>query len=411
VKNGGFEEDTLGPWNVPADRQLQCDTYVHVGYELWGYQSIEMATITGDPIESRCVMTQGITVDTGHIEYAELTWLDRIFDMVPPQGDRGERVTGKSSKETKVIYSEDTSNRDIYMGTYKHIRDVTDFVRDNRAFDLEFESYTNPGAQIMDWDNVQLTVCFDVVDGNDPHFTTWKGEKFSYHGACDLVLLHSDTFGNGLGMDIHIRTKHRRNFSYISHLALRMGDEVLEVAGKGQYYLNGIENAPLPNEIAGYKITHSMSHKKNGYPWYTIHLDDNERIVIKTWKDIVSILFEGQSESNYGDAVGLMGSYHTGEKLGRDGVTVFGNGYNAFGQEWQVLANEPRLFQTLEAGQMQCTLPHEQPEQQKKHRRRLGESISEEAAKKACEHAGAEDLEFCMFDVISTGDIEIAGSY
>jgi hypothetical protein len=40
----------------------------------------------------------------------------------------------------------------------------------------------------------------------DPHFKTWRGQHFDFHGECDLVLLHSSEFGSGLGLDIHIRT-------------------------------------------------------------------------------------------------------------------------------------------------------------------------------------------------------------
>jgi hypothetical protein len=44
----------------------------------------------------------------------------------------------------------------------------------------------------------------------DPHFKTWQGQHYDYHGECDLVLLHSSEFGSGLGLDVHIRTKLRR---------------------------------------------------------------------------------------------------------------------------------------------------------------------------------------------------------
>jgi hypothetical protein len=41
----------------------------------------------------------------------------------------------------------------------------------------------------------------------DPHFKTFGGEMYDFHGECDLVLLHNPEFNNNLGMDIHIRTK------------------------------------------------------------------------------------------------------------------------------------------------------------------------------------------------------------
>ena len=40
----------------------------------------------------------------------------------------------------------------------------------------------------------------------DPHFVTFAGEQYDFHGGCDLVLLSNPGFSNGLGMDIHVRT-------------------------------------------------------------------------------------------------------------------------------------------------------------------------------------------------------------
>jgi hypothetical protein len=342
--------------------------------------------------------------------YAEIIWYDRPTSG-GINGGGALAVNGVVGTITASFYNEPRPAIDVRDGkTYRHIRDVTSFIQANRNFVLQLAGQASVTRLDEEWDNVQLTVCFDIVIGGDPHFTTWKGGKFSYHGACDLALLHSDQFGNGLGMDIHIRTKHRRNFSYISHLALRIGTDIFEVAGKDHYYLNGIDNAPLPNQISGYVITHSVN-PHTGYPMYTIHVSDAERIIIKSWKDIVSIAFEGETEENYGDAVGLMGSFHTGKKLGRDGVRVFHHDINAYGQEWQVQVDEPHLFQTLEAASTMCTLPDSNEAEKLLKRRRLGESISEEAAKKACEHVGAEDMDFCMFDVMSTGDVDMASTY
>merc|ERR1712232_1440220 len=49
----------------------------------------------------------------------------------------------------------------------------------------------------------------------DPHFKLWDGKAYDFHGICDLVLLHNPEFNNGLGMDIHIRTKKMKHWSYI----------------------------------------------------------------------------------------------------------------------------------------------------------------------------------------------------
>ena len=243
--------------------------------------------------------------------------------------------------------------------------------------------------------------------GGDPHFTTWAGEKFSFHGACDLVLLHSEEFSDGLGMDIHIRTKHIRQFSYITSAAIRIGDEVLEVTGRNKlYYLNGIANAELPNTISGFKITHKDVGDKQ--QTFLIHLEQ-QTLVVKTWKEFVSVKIEHAKHHDFGSSVGLMGSFGTGMHLARDGKTVI-HDIDEFGREWQVLSSEPKLFQTIQMPQhpQECAMPP----QSTVDRRRLGEAtITEEAAAKACGHVSPEDFDFCVYDVLATSDISMAGAY
>jgi hypothetical protein len=83
----------------------------------------------------------------------------------------------------------------------------------------------------------------------DPHFKTWRGQHFDFHGECDLVLLHCPAFESGLGLDVHIRTKIRHDMSYISSVALRISSDVLEVESQGVYYLNGVVGTALPAEF------------------------------------------------------------------------------------------------------------------------------------------------------------------
>jgi hypothetical protein len=103
-----------------------------------------------------------------------------------------------------------------------------------------------------------------------------------------------------------------------------------------------------------------------------------------------------------------------GDMVARDGKAVM-NDANAFGQEWQVLDTEPSLFHTVRLPQhpkQVCTLPT--PKQASQLRRRLSEpsSVDHLAAEKACEHWG-EGKDDCVFDVLTTGDLEMAvvGAY
>ena len=245
--------------------------------------------------------------------------------------------------------------------------------------------------------------------GGDPHFTTWTGERYSYHGACDLVLLSSKQFGNGQGIDVHIRTKHRHYFSFITSAAIRIGEDILEITDDDEdvYFLNGEANVDLPAKLSGYKITHKYDNKRQ--QTFHIVLGGHENLVVRVLKDFVSVTIKHGESQDFEDAVGLMGAYTTGHKLGRDGETIFED-IDAFGQEWQVLESEPKLFQTVRAPQhpVQCIPAPPKTEM----RRRLGEEdIDRAAAEKVCAGASEEDREFCIFDVMATNDVDMAGAY
>jgi hypothetical protein len=245
----------------------------------------------------------------------------------------------------------------------------------------------------------------------DPHFKTWTGNHFDFQGVCDLVLLQSENFGSSLGLDVHIRTTARRDVSYISNAALRIGTDVLEVESKGVFYLNGVAGADL-KELSGFPLSHTQV--SDDQHEFAVELGGQERIKVKTYKDFVSVLVEQGQVKHFGDSVGLMGAFGSGKMLARDGETLFVADPNAFGQEWQVLDTEPNLFRTLRFPQHPtdtCIMPT--PVEASQLRRRLSESsVDEIAASRACEHWG-EGKDDCVFDVLATGDLEMAkaGAY
>jgi hypothetical protein len=244
----------------------------------------------------------------------------------------------------------------------------------------------------------------------DPHFKTWGGQHFDFHGECDLNLLQNTEFESGLGLDVHIRTHMRRDMSYISSAVLRIGTDVLEVESQGVYYLNGVLGADLPVEFGGFDFLHTQPTDKQHV--FEVHLDGRERIKLKTYKDFVSVLFEQAQGKHFGKSVGLMGAFGTGHMIARDGKTAIDDA-NAFGQEWQVHDTEPSLFQSQRFPQHPtvCTMPT--PVQASQLRRRLSESsVDELVAEKACDHWG-EGKDDCVFDVLTTGDLEMAmvGAY
>lgn len=237
----------------------------------------------------------------------------------------------------------------------------------------------------------------------DPHFSTWSGHKFDYHGACDLVLLQNPSFNDRQGMDVHIRTKHIRDMSYVVAAAVRIGDDILEVQSD-QYFVNGDKNAPLPATLGGFKVTHKQvnDHQQT----FMIRIRQ-QTMVIKTWKQFVSVKVEHATVEDFGASVGLMGSFGTGHMLSRSGS--FLGDANEFGQEWQVRSDEAMLFQTFQWPQhpQECRMPPTRTT-----RRRLGDSgISEMQAKVACASVPSNDQDSCIADVLTTGDVSVAEAY
>jgi hypothetical protein len=199
--------------------------------------------------------------------------------------------------------------------------------------------------------------------------------------------------------------------SYISSVTVRIGTDILELESQGIYYLNGMVGAELPDEFSGFAFSHTKPTDKQRV--FAVHFGDGEIINVKTYKDFVSILIEKGQSKNFGDSVGLMGDFGKGRMLARDGKTAIIDDANAFGQEWQVLDSEPKLFRTLRFPQHPsvCTLPP--PVQASQLRRRLLESsVDELTAEKACAQWG-EGKDDCVFDVLTTGDLDMAvvGAY
>lgn len=219
-------------------------------------------------------------------------------------------------------------------------------------------------------------------------------------------------FANGLGIDIHIRTKIVRFWSYIEKAVIRIGNDILEIEGlpdfAASYWIN-YEHMGELTDLAGFPVTLNENTDR-----YTIDLGSlypGEMIQIKTFKEFVGVKVLGASEKSFGNSTGIIGDFRTGNTYARDRITVL-NDFTELGNEWQVLPSDGHFFRETSRPQFpeKCLLP-ENP--QGKRKRRLDESsISEEDAEAAC--AGLED-EFsrkgCVYDILATQDLEMVGAY
>jgi len=238
----------------------------------------------------------------------------------------------------------------------------------------------------------------------DPHIRTWNGAQYDFHGVCDLVLLRNPEFGNGAGLDVHIRTKKMRQWSYVESAVARIGENILEVRGgeKSEFWINGIQGTGDDElVISEYERISDTSLR------LVVDLGDSEGIVFKTWNSFVSIRVENPKYKNFVGSVGLMGSFPDGLKIGRKNNII--EDINTFGQDWQVLSSEQKLFRDIEGPQhpQHCEIPTSV-----EMRRRLAASlVTVEEAEGACIGANSEDKDLCIFDVMATNDHSSAGAY
>lgn len=233
-----------------------------------------------------------------------------------------------------------------------------------------------------------------------------------------MVLLQNPDFNNGQGLTIHIRTKISTWWSYIERAVVKIGDDTLEVKSgleDKQYWANGeagdkvVDSGRLPFAIGGFPIRFRV-RRKNEFQ-FKIFLNDNQSILIRSVKDFLRVEVANPTVESFEGSSGMMGKAGGASMLARDGVTVI-NDPNEYGKEWQVRSSEPMLFHTVEGTQHPetCAMPTE--DQVAVQRRRLAEGpISHAAAEKACARVAREDRPDCVFDVLATGDLDMAGAY
>jgi len=232
------------------------------------------------------------------------------------------------------------------------------------------------------------------------HFKTWSGIKFDYHGECDLVLIDSPTFANGLGLRLHIRTTRVGYYSYIERTALQIGSDVLEFQNDVETFLfNGETNNDPKLTMGGFEVRRTKRaisvrlsndvkakidfyEKKHGMPYFDI---------------------DGGGTDMFAGSLGLLGDWQTGKMIGRDGLTEMEEA-EVHALEWQVRDTEPMLFQSMRAPQYPtvCIPP------EKILGKRLGDSHMKAEAEKVCAIQNPGDIANCVFDVMATRSLSTA---
>jgi len=273
-----------------------------------------------------------------------------------------------------------------------------------------------PGFQDVPGDNTQTDSSGSL---GDPHFKSWQGEHFEFHGQCDMILAKDHGFAGGLGLEVQIRTKLVRFWSYIKQAVVRIGSDILEIQGSAdpegknfKYWIN-LEPSSKAASIGGFPL----SIRSNGSHKMTFEIDlsskfPGQKIVLSTFREFVRVDFKGSTAESFGDAVGMLGDYRTGDLLARNGERKIVE-YADLGNEWQLLPSDDMLFHDMAEPQFpkRCILP-EDPQGERK--RRLSEStLTVEQAEEACGKVLGDELDVkdCVYDVLATQNLDMVGAF
>jgi hypothetical protein len=235
-----------------------------------------------------------------------------------------------------------------------------------------------------------------------------------------MVLAKDLEFASGLGLDVQIRTKLVRYWSYIASAAVRIGDDILEIRGSADidnaepvYWIN-FQYRGNVETVGGFPLTIGTGTGSNHKHNFVIDLSSrypDQSITMSVWKDFVKVTFINASEESFGKTIGMLGEFTSGKTLARDGSTLLDD-FTELGNEWQVLPSEDMLFHDLSEPQFpkKCIEP-EDP--QGARRRRLGENtVSEEDAEVTCASLqDAADRKDCVYDILATQDLDMVGAY
>eukprot|EP00980_Cylindrotheca_fusiformis_P015012 scaffold4127_cov126-Cylindrotheca_fusiformis.AAC.8 len=252
-----------------------------------------------------------------------------------------------------------------------------------------------------------------IGTNGDPHFRTWNGRHFEYHGQCDMILVKDEDFADGLGLEVQIRTKLVRFWSFIQNAAIRIGDDTLEMQGspdpfvnKGNnhYWFNSIYQGEVTT-LGGFPVKSKYAGKHKDKRWFfskygggnkvsrSFEIDlsskyPGQKIVLGSYREFVRVDFHNPESDAFGNSVGMLGNFTTGKTFARDGITEL-NDYTKLGHEWQVLPEEDgMLFHNVSRPQFpeKCIDPEARAmKRRRRRRRRLGESsVTDEQAEVAC---------------------------
>ncbi len=228
-------------------------------------------------------------------------------------------------------------------------------------------------------------------------------------------------------MRVHVRTTrvdqpgNLLNYSYISSAAMQLGNGVLEVSADATILVDGVPATGFDDTkessaitFAGYPLRKTVSG--GGGKWTTVILNLLDGKWVRFHCNTRLGLMHVDVEGHFPDSRGLLGAPAGVDDrlLSRDKTVDLSEDWNAFGEEWQVKDSEPKLFvdqRRAPQHPMSCIYKQTSAKQSNLRRRlsELNNQMTLETAKVACARVPQGEFnQFCIEDVMATGDVDLA---
>lgn len=238
----------------------------------------------------------------------------------------------------------------------------------------------------------------------DPHFNRWTiPQRDTFHGECDLVLMHQDEI-NGKALDVHTRTTIRDSlYSYIEAVAMQYGDDKIEFQHDA-VYLNGAKVEDDSEFTVGDIEINMIDTKKRKF---NVKVDGKKIVVVYSTKRFMGV--EMMGSSLFDGSTGILGDRETGDMVARDGHIM--EKFEDFAFEWQVSPSDPKIFMDAREPQLpyeRCRMPSFSAESRRRKLRGQDRKLYEEAVDACSKNHIADNVQSCVDDVMFTGELELA---
>ena len=206
-------------------------------------------------------------------------------------------------------------------------------------------------------------------------------------------------------------------------MGICLGNTTIEFYGK-DYLVDGAPQSAESLQFGeGQGILSHVPYSKK-HRLYSIEWMNGLVILVKASKMFLSVTFDGNMDELLGDSVGMLGTYTTGDMVGRDGTLL--TDFQAFGFEWQYRPelDGPMLFAESRAPQWPnelCKLPSthngngvatsDDSKTKFLEKKKVNDAFLAQRAKVLCGARHPDDVEPCIEDVLLTGDVEMADAW